>query len=73
MTEHDRTDIRPVLVAVVIRELGPLAANLIVIGRSGNAIAAELGGMKSNGEVTCQGKGPGARWRYRASKRSTSK
>jgi phospholipid/cholesterol/gamma-HCH transport system permease protein len=41
----------PVLVAVVIRELGPLLANIIVIGRSGNAIAAELGHMKLSGEV----------------------
>lgn len=41
----------PVLVAVVIRELGPLLANIIVIGRSGNAIAAELGHMRLSGEV----------------------
>jgi phospholipid/cholesterol/gamma-HCH transport system permease protein len=41
----------PVLVAVVIRELGPLLANMIVIGRSGNAIAAELGHMRLSGEV----------------------
>jgi phospholipid/cholesterol/gamma-HCH transport system permease protein len=41
----------PILVTVVIRELGPLAANLIVIGRSGNAVAAELGGMAYRGEV----------------------
>lgn len=41
----------PVLVAVVIRELGPLLANLIVIGRSGSAITTELGIMKAGGEV----------------------
>jgi phospholipid/cholesterol/gamma-HCH transport system permease protein len=41
----------PVLVAVVLRELGPLLANIIVIGRSGNAIAAELGYMRLSGEV----------------------
>ena len=41
----------PVLVAVVLRELGPLLANFIVIGRSGNAIAAELGHMRLSGEV----------------------
>jgi len=41
----------PILVAVIIRELGPLLANLIVILRSGNAIAAELGIMKVTGEV----------------------
>ena len=41
----------PILVTVVIRELGPLLANFVVIGRSGNAIAAELGNMKVNGEI----------------------
>ena len=41
----------PVLVTVIIRELGPLLANFVVIGRSGNAIAAELANMKVNGEV----------------------
>lgn len=41
----------PILVTVIIRELGPLLANFVVIGRSGNAIAAELANMKVNGEV----------------------
>jgi phospholipid/cholesterol/gamma-HCH transport system permease protein len=41
----------PLLVTIVVREVGPLVANLIVIGRSGNAIAAELGHMKYRGEV----------------------
>lgn len=41
----------PLLVAVIIRELGPLLANIIVIGRSGNAMAADLGHMKYSGEV----------------------
>ena len=41
----------PVLVTVVIRELGPLLANFVVIARSGNAMAAELGNMKTLGEV----------------------
>jgi phospholipid/cholesterol/gamma-HCH transport system permease protein len=41
----------PILVTVVIRELGPLLANFVVIGRSGNAIAAELGSMKVHGEI----------------------
>jgi len=36
---------------VVVRELGPLLANIVVIGRSGNAIAAELGHMRLAGEV----------------------
>lgn len=41
----------PVLVAVVIREVGPLLTNLVVIGRSGAAITAELANMKVNREV----------------------
>jgi phospholipid/cholesterol/gamma-HCH transport system permease protein len=41
----------PVLVLVVIREVGPLLANFIVIGRSGTAIATELGSMNVRGEV----------------------
>jgi phospholipid/cholesterol/gamma-HCH transport system permease protein len=41
----------PVLVRVVIREVGPLLVNFVVIGRAGNAIAAELGTMKVLGEV----------------------
>ncbi len=41
----------PVLVAVVIREVGPLLTNFVVIGRSGTAIATELGNMRVNGEV----------------------
>lgn len=41
----------PILVAVLIRELGPLLVNFIVIGRSGTAIATELGSMSVSGEV----------------------
>ena len=41
----------PILVMVVIREVGPLLANFVVIGRSGTAIATELGNMNVNGEV----------------------
>ena len=41
----------PLLVAVVIRELGPLLTGFIVIGRSGTAIASELASMKVNREV----------------------
>ena len=37
--------ISTILVVVVIRELGPLLTAFIVIGRSGTAIAAELGNM----------------------------
>ncbi len=41
----------PVLVTLIVRELGPLLTNFIVIGRSGNAIATELATMKIRGEV----------------------
>jgi phospholipid/cholesterol/gamma-HCH transport system permease protein len=41
----------PVLVTVIIRELAPLLTNFIVIGRSGTAMATEMGNMKVNGEV----------------------
>lgn len=41
----------PVLVSVVVRELGPLLANIVLIGRSGNAIASELASMTISGEV----------------------
>lgn len=40
-----------VLVWVVIRELGPLLTAIIVIARSGTAIATELGFMKINREI----------------------
>lgn len=43
--------IGPLLVAVVVRELGPLFANFIVLGRSGAAIASELAAMRISGEV----------------------
>ena len=36
---------------VIVRELGPLLVNFVVIGRSGTAIATELGNMKVSGEV----------------------
>lgn len=41
----------PILVTVIVRELGPLLVNFIIIGRSGNAIATELANMKINGEI----------------------
>jgi phospholipid/cholesterol/gamma-HCH transport system permease protein len=41
----------PILVTVIIRELAPVLANFVVIGRSGNAIAAELSNMTVSGEV----------------------
>ena len=41
----------PVLVMVIIREVGPLLTNFVVIGRSGTAMATEMATMKVNGEV----------------------
>ena len=41
----------PILVMVIIREVGPLLTNFIVIGRSGTAMTTELANMKVNGEV----------------------
>lgn len=41
----------PVVVVVVVRELGPLLVNLIVIARSGSAVAMELGLMHVTGEI----------------------
>ena len=41
----------PILVAVIIRELGPLLVNFIVIARSGTAIATECANMRVRGEV----------------------
>lgn len=41
----------PVLVMVIIRELGPLLTNFIVIARSGTAMASELASMRVHGEV----------------------
>ncbi|HEV8245854.1 MAG TPA: ABC transporter permease, partial [Polyangiaceae bacterium] len=40
-----------ILVAVVLRELAPLITAIVVAGRSGTAIATELGNMKTNAEV----------------------
>jgi phospholipid/cholesterol/gamma-HCH transport system permease protein len=40
-----------VLVWIVVRELGPLLTAVIVIARSGTAIAAELATMKIGGEI----------------------
>jgi phospholipid/cholesterol/gamma-HCH transport system permease protein len=41
----------PLLVVIVVRELGPLFANFVLIVRGGSAIATELGIMKAAGEV----------------------
>ncbi len=40
-----------ILLGVVLRELAPLLTSLIVIARSGTAVASELGNMKVNREV----------------------
>lgn len=40
-----------ILVWVIVREAGPVFAAVIVVARSGTAIASELGSMKINGEV----------------------
>jgi len=39
------------LVAIIIREIGPLLVNFIVIGRSGTAVATELANMKVRLEI----------------------
>lgn len=39
------------LVAVVLREIAPLSTAIVVTGRSGTAIATELGNMKVNNEI----------------------
>lgn len=40
-----------ILVAVILRELAPLVTAIVVAGRSGTAIATELGNMKVNDEI----------------------
>lgn len=40
-----------ILVTVVLREVAPLGTAFLVAGRSGTAIATELGGMKADQEV----------------------
>jgi len=40
-----------VLVAVVLREVAPLTTAILVAGRSGTAMATELGNMKVNDEI----------------------
>lgn len=41
----------PFLITAIVREFGPLMVNLVVIGRSGTAIATELGGMSMRNEI----------------------
>ena len=40
-----------ILVMVIVREVGPILTNVVVLGRSGNAMATEMANMKLNGEV----------------------
>jgi phospholipid/cholesterol/gamma-HCH transport system permease protein len=47
----DSALIGKVLVAVVLRELAPLITAIVVAGRSGTAIATELGNMQVNREI----------------------
>ena len=52
LTEVGQTElIGPILVSVIVRELAPLLVCIIVILRSGSAIATELGSMVVHGEV----------------------
>lgn len=39
------------LVVIVVRELGPLMTALVVIARSGTAVASEVGNMRANREI----------------------
>ena len=39
------------LVVIIVRELGPLVTALIVIARSGTAVASEIGNMRANREI----------------------
>lgn len=43
----------PLLVGLVLREVGPLLVIFIIIGRSVTAMAAELASMRAHGEVHC--------------------
>jgi phospholipid/cholesterol/gamma-HCH transport system permease protein len=51
MAPADGELIGKVLVAIVLRELAPLITAIVVAGRSGTAMATELGNMKVNSEV----------------------
>lgn len=45
------SSIAPVLLQIVVREIAPLIANLLVIGRSGIAISTEMANMRVLGEI----------------------
>lgn len=40
-----------ILVVIIVRELGPLMTALVVIARSGTAVASEVGNMRANREI----------------------
>jgi phospholipid/cholesterol/gamma-HCH transport system permease protein len=49
------------LVVIVVRELGPLLTALVVVARSGTAVASEVGNMRANREIEaleCMGINP---------------
>ena len=51
----------PVLITIIARELAPILINVVVIVRSGSAMATELGVLKLNGELAAleaQGRDP---------------
>lgn len=43
--------IGPFLVALFVREIAPLLTSLVVIARSGTAVASEIGNMRANREI----------------------
>lgn len=43
--------VAPFLISAIVKEAGPLLISLIVIARSGTAVATELGNMKINREI----------------------
>ncbi len=52
LSRFGQTDMfSPLLVVVIIREIGPLLVNLVVIGRSGSAVAAEMASMRVRREI----------------------
>ncbi|HEX5364625.1 MAG TPA: ABC transporter permease [Gallionella sp.] len=48
---HNELLMLHVLIWAVVRELGPLLAAIVIIGRSSSAIASELASMQVNGEI----------------------
>ena len=58
------------MVVVLVRELGPIIVALVVLARSGTAIATEMATMRVSGEVaalTLSGIPPSSTWSSRAS------